>query len=221
MRTLGIDEAGRGCVLGALYVGAWCSHAPDDLLRAAGAADSKSLSPARRAAVLERLGPLGQADVRAIPATAIDEGNLNALEEAVIVELIVAHRPDRVLLDALGHPRALPGVVDRLTRAARDAGHPTVITCEPKADARWPAVGAASIAAKVARDAALAELAATWGAIGSGYPSDPTTRAWLAARAASGQGWPEFVRTRWGTIRALHGGGNEQHRRSPRDKGPV
>jgi ribonuclease HII len=203
MRTLGIDEAGRGCVLGALYVGAWCTDAPEDELRRAGAADSKALSPARREAALTSLAPLGVADVRAIPAGAIDAGNLNALEEAVIIELIGAHRPDRVLIDALGHPSALPRVVARLTEATRAAGHACEIVCEPKADARWPVVGAASIAAKVARDRALHELTLRWGDLGSGYPSDPTTRAWLSAHAASGAPWPDFVRTRWGTIRDL------------------
>ena len=200
MRRMGIDEAGRGCVLGALVVGAFVTDLPDEALREAGAADSKALSPARRERALDRLRALGDVDVREIDVASIDGGNLNALEEASIVDLIRAHRPDVVHIDALGHPRALRGVTARIEAAARAAGLCPQIVMEPKADATWPTVGAASIAAKVHRDAALRALDARWGALGSGYPSDPTTRGWLASWQATGQPWPPFVRTRWATL---------------------
>jgi ribonuclease HII len=49
----------------------------------------------------------------------------------------------------------------------------------------------------------LADLIARHGDLGSGYPSDPVTRAWLTKHAATGAPWPDFVRTRWGTIQNL------------------
>ncbi len=199
---LGIDEAGRGCVLGDLVVGAFFIPSLDDEpLRRAGATDSKRLRPSRRTAIRETLARLGQARTVNIEPAAIDAGNLNVLEEEAILSLIRAFEPERVLIDALGHPRTLPRFVARL-RDALGPRPPTIIT-EPKADARYPVVGAASIVAKTHRDALLDALRRQWGALGSGYPSDPTTRAWLEAHARTGAPWPPFVRTRWGTVRSL------------------
>jgi ribonuclease HII len=203
MRVLGVDEAGRGCVLGALVVGAFCTELTPEALRAAGAADSKALTPARRRAALARLAKLGQPDHRDISAQAIDAGNLNTLEEEAIVALIAAWRPDVVQIDALGHPSTLPATMRRITQSALDRGCRVTVEMTPKADALWPAVGAASIVAKLRRDDLLDALRADHGDFGSGYPSDPTTRAWLTAHAAAAAPWPHFVRTRWGTVRDL------------------
>lgn len=202
MRVLGIDEAGRGCVLGSLIVGAFLMDPLDDAaLLAAGAADSKAISHKRRVAARAPLSALGTADVIAITAAEIDAGNLNALEEAAIVTLCRRHQPDRVIIDALGHPRTLPALIERL-RAQLGANAPLFVV-QPKADRDFPIVGAASIFAKTHRDAQLAEADATHGPLGSGYPSDPVTRAWITGWAQRGAPWPPFVRTRWQTITDL------------------
>jgi ribonuclease HII len=202
MRVLGIDEAGRGCVLGPMVVAGFVAEGlPDDILRIAGAADSKTLTPEKRTAARGRLEPLGRWEARAVPATDIDEENLNALEERIIVDLVDQFDPDVVLCDALGHPRTLEATVTRLRgRLRRDRARWLM---EPKADGTYATVGAASIFAKTTRDAALDELRTAYGPLGSGYPGDPITRAWLEGWQASGRPWPGFVRTRWGTIRAL------------------
>ena len=201
MRHLGIDEAGRGCVLGDLFVGAfWVDDVPDTTLSNAGAADSKKLSAKRRLAAREQLTPLGGHEVIRIPPSAIDTGNLNTLEENAIVDLLNRVKPDRVTIDALGHPRTLPGLIERL-KGRLD--QPVDMVIEPKADHRYPVVGAASIFAKTARDEALADLASTFGVIGSGYPSDPKTRTWLLEHAKTKEPWPFFVRTRWQTVQDL------------------
>lgn len=203
MRVLGIDEAGRGCVLGDLFVGAfWCDDPDDTLLLAAGAADSKALTHPKRVAAAEKLVALGTSALRRVEPTRIDEGNLNELEHDAIVDLILEARPDAVIIDALGPPAALPGLIRRLSARIPADRRPT-FTIEPKADAKYPVVGAASIFAKVARDAALDALKPEWGELGSGYPSDPKTKAWLSSRAATRQPWPAFVRTRWSTITAF------------------
>ncbi|MEM6931637.1 MAG: ribonuclease HII, partial [Myxococcota bacterium] len=91
---MGIDEAGRGCVLGDLVIGAFVCDDPDDMvLREAGANDSKALSPARRLAAREALAPHGVAHVRHVTARQIDAENLNRLEESVILELVRLARP--------------------------------------------------------------------------------------------------------------------------------
>lgn len=196
MRILGLDEAGRGSVLGPLVIGAFCTDSDDQSrLRAAGADDSKALSAARRGAVRAALAGLGEGRVWHVPATRIDEANVNRLEEEAFLALVAELRPDRVYLDAPVHPRGIPNLRARLIA---DSGvKDWVVEC--KADATWPVVGAASIFAKVARDEAIAAL----GAVGSGYPSDPVTRAWLTERLREDGPLPACVRTRWGTLEVL------------------
>jgi ribonuclease HII len=206
MRILGLDEAGRGSVLGPLVVGAFAYETPgDDLaaawaaLRAAGADDSKALSARRRDTARTALSTMGEARVRVVTPADIDAGNLNELEEAAFVSLVAELRPDAVWLDAPVHPRGIPAVRARLI--ARTGVRAWVI--EPKADATYPVVGAASIWAKTTRDAAIAELGPD---VGSGYPSDPVTRAWLVARLREPGPLPPCVRTRWETIELLRQG---------------
>jgi ribonuclease H len=205
MRILGLDEAGRGSVLGPLVVGGFVwEDEVQDALRAAGADDSKALSHARRVEVRARLADLGRGVVRSIAATAIDDGNVNRLEEEAFLDLVRVEKPDRVYLDAPVHPAGIPKLRARLI--ALSGVEDWVVEC--KADSTFPVVGAASIFAKVARDAAITEISADTvraghGSIGSGYPSDPVTRAYLSGRLSTRDPLPSFVRTRWGTIDAL------------------
>jgi ribonuclease HII len=201
MRVLGIDEAGRGCVMGSLIVAGFIIDDVEELtLRQAGATDSKKLSHKKRIEVRSRLVDLGQADVRAITAVQIDGGNLNDLEETVIADLVNKWNPDVVFVDALGPPKAVPKVIARLsTMSGRDCAW----TMEPKADLTFAVVGAASIFAKTHRDQLLEELRDEFGILGSGYPSDPKTRDWITAWAKTRRPWPSFVRTRWSTIETL------------------
>lgn len=203
MRVLGIDEAGRGCVLGDLCVGAFLVEDPDDeTLRAAGADDSKRMSAKKREAARTALDALGHAEVVRITPAQIDRANLNKLELEAIVGLVKKHRPDAVFMDALGPPKTVPKLVAQLQERVGPDCTPTW-TIEPKADHTYAVVGAASIFAKTTRDRELAALIDTHGPLGSGYPSDPKTKAWLRAHAATREPWPPFVRTRWQTIQDL------------------
>lgn len=201
MLVLGLDEAGRGSVLGPMAVGAYLVDR-DRIgeVVGAGATDSKKLSARKRAAVRERLQPLGVAEVVLVSAREIDAENINTIEERVFVELIARHRPERLELDAPVHPRGIPALVARMRAALEARGVPLPeMVVEPKADLNHPAVGAASIFAKLARDAAIAEL----GPVGSGYPSDPVTRAWILDHIRRDAPLPACVRSRWGTIDKL------------------
>lgn len=201
MRWLGIDEAGRGCVLGAMVVAGYVLDADDDrALVDAGATDSKRLSAKRRVSVRARLEALGTGDARAIEPILLDNHSLNKLEEDVILELVRRWRPDHVVMDALGPPRTLPALVQRFRAALAPDGLDPKWTIAPKADLDFPVCGAASIFAKTTRDGALEDLKRTWGDLGSGYPGDEVTRRWLLAHARTGAPWPHFVRTKWSTI---------------------
>ncbi|MCO4745757.1 MAG: ribonuclease HII [Proteobacteria bacterium] len=200
MRILGIDEAGRGCVLGPLVVGAYLFDGDESILRDAGADDSKRLSAKKRIKVRASLDALGEHAIVAITPHQIDHGNLNTLEEEAIVDLIRRFRPDEVRIDALGPPRGIPKVIARL-QAQLDFTPKWIM--EPKADHTYAVVGAASIYAKTTRDGALDAIREAHGALGSGYPSDPKTRGWMLEWAKTGEDWPDFVRTRWGTVQAI------------------
>ena len=194
MRVLGLDEAGRGAVLGPMTVGAFLID--DEAyaeLESIGVTDSKKLSAKKREVIAGLLPDLGTGVVREVTAREIDAGNLNRLEEEVFIELIEQLQPDHVILDAPTHPRGIPALTQRIL--AKLTYTPT-LCIEPKADLNYLPVGAASILAKVQRDAVISSL----GELGSGYPSDPTTRAFLIEALRSEAPMPAFVRTRWSTL---------------------
>jgi ribonuclease HII len=215
MRVLGLDEAGRGCVLGDLVVGGFVLELdgpPRDLgpadiplqaaLRAAGADDSKVLTHKKRVLARETLRAAGEPHTRSIAPDRIDAGNLNALEIDAFLDIVRATKPDQVFLDAPVNPAGIPRLRADLVKRSGVLRW----TIEPKADGTYPVVGAASIFAKVLRDEGIADLSAEYaamGGVGSGYPSDPVTRAWLQHFIDNALPFPPAVRTRWGTIENL------------------
>lgn len=199
---MGLDEAGRGCIIGDLVVGAfWIPESQLQSLKDTGATDSKKLSAKKRQAILKLLPSIGNQHRVHITPQQIDNGNLNQLEEAAFVELIAFVQPDVIYIDAPTHPSGIPAVERRLKQALI---HRAVYTedslpkfiIEPKADLNYAVVSAASIVAKVHRDQGLEQTPAQ----GSGYPSDPKTRNWLKDIIRSKQAFPSCVRQRWGTI---------------------
>lgn len=219
MRTLlGIDEAGRGCVLGPMVFGAFVStEAGEATLRSAGARDSKKLSKKKRAALAARFvqaaergaGPeeWGQHCVVSVPPEELDAGSLNEIGKDVIVRLALEFRPDVLILDAPVPPRGIPNyraqILDRLRSAGFDPSGLEVIA-ENGADDTYPCCSAASILAKTVRDARLRELELAQGVpIGSGYPSDPKTVSFLRELWRREGVWPPFVRTKWETARRI------------------
>ena len=203
MLVLGFDEAGRGSVLGPMTVGAYLVSADRiDDVREAGGRDSKGMSPLRRAAALPGLRELAEAsDAVVLSAAAIDHGNLNTLEEEVFARLTSRWRPDIVQIDAPVPPAGLGRFRRRMAEMLEMPQQRLQVANQ--AENRFPAVGAASILAKVTRDQALDELRVAHGELGSGYPSDPRTRRFLGELLESGTPLPDFVRSRWDTVRKI------------------
>ena len=203
-RVLGIDEAGRGSVLGPLVVGGFCcveERVPEVV--AAGARDSKLLSPGRRATVYRELGGLGETRSIALAPRTIDRyvarRGLNELELRAFATLVRAARPDVVYADACDPDAERFG-----RRLAALAGTGARIVSRHRADRDVPVVGAASVVAKVRRDAAIARLAARTGeALGSGYPSDPDTRRCVERHARDGGSVPAWMRRSWETVQRV------------------
>jgi len=203
--SLGLDEAGRGSVLGPLVVGGFLL--PESRLgelRELGVRDSKLLSPTRRASIARALAELGTPSTISIPPPRIDRavarGGLNDLEAEAFGRLVRRARPHRSFVDACDPVEARFG---RLV--ARRAGVPPGrVIARHHADRDHLLVGAASIIAKVQRDAEVDALRRTLPEeIGSGYPSDPTTRRYVTDLVERGAPLPFWVRGSWKTVRNL------------------
>lgn len=204
-RVLGVDEAGRGSVFGPLVVGGYAiDEASLPRLAELGVRDSKELTPANRERLDRELRTIGRAYVRTIPPARIDRsvrhGGLNDLEASVFAELLRTARAERAYVDACDPVAARFG-----RTVARLAGVPASrVVARHHADRDLPVVSAASIVAKVARDAAIAALRERSGRpLGTGYPSDPETRRCLTELLADGRRLPEWVRASWATVDKL------------------
>lgn len=204
----GIDEAGRGPVLGPLVVAGVATVNPE-YLRELGCRDSKVLSAPNR----ERIFRLLESDpdvhiaVRIIDAETLDaERNhktLNVIERERFVEIAAELDAPRVVADAADVDADRFGA--EMAAALPDDW---VIVSEHQADVRHPTVAAASIIAKVTRDRAIEELSRrlerkTNRPIGSGYPSDPATKKFLEAYLDEHGDLPEGTRRSWKTAQNL------------------
>jgi ribonuclease HII len=128
------------------------------------------------------------------------EGNLNALELSNMAKIINELKPDVVYLDSI--EANTMNVVAKLTpQLTVDCK----VIAECKADDTYPIVSAASILAKVDRDAEVASLKHLYGDLGSGYPSDPKTQTFLRNWLNEHPGFPKIVRHTWETIENLIG----------------
>jgi len=202
-KVLGIDEAGRGPVVGPMII---CGYLIDEKkipkLWEWGVKDSKLLTKKKR----EELSPLleGIAEdfiIVKIDAHEIDKlrtkANLNMIEIEKMQTIINLLNPDKVIIDACESntqkfkEKILSGINKK-----------TEIICENFADRKYPVVGAASILAKVYRDNEILELRKL-GFSGSGYPSDPKTIAFLKKWLKKNKNYPNFVRKSWFTAQYL------------------
>ncbi|MFB6305078.1 MAG: ribonuclease HII [Haloferacaceae archaeon] len=194
---VGVDEAGKGPVLGPMVAAA--VRAPRGTLPD-GVDDSKRLAPSRREDLAARLraDDAVEVGVAAVGVERIDDPatDMNGLTVAAQAEAVaaVARPGDRVLADA-GDVDA-----DRFGRRVADAVETAVeVVAEHGADERYASVAAASVVAKVERDRRVAALAAEYGEVGSGYPSDPTTRAFLREYVRDHGTLPDCARASWRT----------------------
>jgi len=201
----GVDEAGKGPALGSMFAAA-VRATPADLPADVG--DSKGIAPVRRteldAAIRDAAAAVAVAE---IPVARIDdpETDMNTLAVAAHAEAVAG------LVDDGTSAGRLAGTVDAgdtdaerfgrrvAERVTATTGTEITVEAAHGADETDPLVGAASIVAKVARDSHVDALADQYGDCGSGYPSDPTTRAFLAEYVAEYDGLPACARASWAT----------------------
>jgi ribonuclease HII len=200
----GIDEAGRGSILGPLVV-AGVSASPNALKRLAdlGVKDSKLLTHERRCALYEEITrscdfvsflPILPDEIDRYVTYGRRRRKLNFLEAIHMARIIPLLGVEQVFIDA-------PDTNTRLFTAELGgmlSPCPRIVA-EHKADRNYVVVSAASIVAKVERDRAVELLRTEHGEFGSGYPSDDETIAYLRRWMEREGTFPPFARRSWKT----------------------
>lgn len=204
----GIDEAGRGPMIGPLVV-AGILVREDELprLEASGARDSKTLSPKRRGILAEVIaGLVDRTEIRVMTAAEIDSlrgrgVSLNEIEVQQFVSVLAKLRPKIAYLDAADvKADRFGGIIgDRSGLAALGCK----IVSKHKADSKFPIVSAASIIAKEERERIVANLHHEYGDFGSGYPSDPKSIDFIRRLIEDGERLPPIVRRSWESVKRL------------------
>ncbi|KAJ8551533.1 hypothetical protein K7X08_021548 [Anisodus acutangulus] len=213
---MGIDEAGRGPVLGPMVYGClYCARSYQKILSTLQFADSKTLKEQKREELFEELKTnksIGWAvdviDPRDLSAKMLKKNkvNLNEISHNSAIGLVRKTLDLGVLLtevyvDTVGDPEKYRVKLSEIFPAIK-------FVVAKKADSLYPVVSGASIVAKVTRDRALRDWVLDETAenmqrnFGSGYPGDPETKAWLDHHKHAVFGFPTLVRFSWGTCNA-------------------
>lgn len=242
--ALGVDEAGRGPVLGPMVYGLFYLPIPlsDPLLRQTHHFDdSKVLTPTVRSNLMEKLctpstdlytqcgwavDVMSARDIGANMMKPAGTYNLNAQAMDATIALIqgVYKRGvnvKEIYIDTIGNPESYQRKLERVFPTAK-------VTVAKKADSLYPCVSAASVCAKVTRDAALEVLYESYvkpeegggdeevdeemggtknvaeeESWGSGYPSDVRCTSWLKRNMHPVFGWGSECRFSWGTAKDM------------------
>jgi ribonuclease HII len=207
MIIAGIDEAGRGCVLGPMVL-AIClvDEKKEAFFKEIGVKDSKLLSRSKREELFTVIKEnSAYYKIVVVPAQELNvlmnAYSLNEIEAQKVVELLKDLKviPQRLILDS---PDT---VAERYTLRIRNILKKTAvaniedleIVSEHKADYKYISVACASILAKVTRDKLMDQLV---GFSLSGYSSDPKTIEYLKKYFLENKSFPEFTRMKWKTV---------------------
>lgn len=202
----GVDEAGRGSVIGPLVVaGIGVKESKLPLIRGLKLRDSKTLSRRSRRQLYSKI--VGVADyicVCVLSTNEIDESvrlkGLNKLEAEAMAAVISDIQPDNVYVDCCDvKPFRYTSLLETYITSSRVYK----LYSFHHADALNAVVSAASIVAKVIRDSEIYEIRKTHKNIGSGYPSDRLTinfiRDWVLRFGEA----PNFVRKSWRPVKLI------------------
>jgi ribonuclease HII len=197
----GVDEAGRGSMLGPLVVAAiTIEKSKIQELEKIGVKDSKKLSPKTRDVLYKKIIKIVD-DYQISKATpkqidvAVNQHKLNNLESEHMAKVIKKLQPSVSYVDSCDVNAARFGKeLARMTRSKIKSYH--------HADAKFLVVSAASIIAKVTRDRAIARLAKKH-PVGSGYPSDSKTMSFVREWFLQNGKLPDYVRKSWAPAKLI------------------
>ena len=203
----GVDEAGRGPVVGPLVI-AGVTFENDLELIENNVRDSKKITPKRREILSKRIKESAvNYEIILISASDIDHMRkvmtLNEIEVNAFSKIIEKLKPDICYVDAadVNNERFGKNILSRLSFK------PEIIS-KHKADDIYPIVGAASILAKTRRDEEVQMIAQELKKkldmpLGSGYPADPVTQKFLRKWVKTFGKLPPHTRHSWKTAQNL------------------
>lgn len=200
---IGVDEAGRGCIIGPMVICAAAINPMDEYkLKELGVKDSKKLSPRQRENLYGKVGKLCKYVTVKITAeelnTLMDRHNLNEIE-AMKVAVAIDHLELHGATAYIDSPDNVPAKFGK--RIEKYIKTKNRLVCENRADDSYVIVGAASIIAKVTRDREIEKIKKVTGLdFNSGYTSDPQTQKFVHNRKAYPALEP-YLRTKWSTLR--------------------
>ncbi len=198
MKVVGIDEAGRGSVIGPLVVsGVVIKENRIKYLERLELKDSKKISPKKRTVLSRKIRKITEYHIVKITAHDIDvlrsqDVNLNEIEKIAMQKIIEKSGAAISIIDCIDvKPERFKNEIEQIFPNLK-------VISEHRAEDKYAVVAAASIVAKVERDLEIAEIRKTFENIGSGYPSDPKTIEFL--KNISYDELPNFVRKSWATV---------------------
>ena len=205
MLVAGVDEAGKGPVIGPMIVtGVVMEESRLHELNKLGVKDSKAISPIRRNYLASKIKEI-VADyyILEVSARQIDEfRKIMTMNQVMVIchaRILDRLSPQKAYLDAsdVNEERFGKNVGNKQRSAIE-------IISKHKADDLFPIVSAASILAKVRRDRCVRELEKEIGLpLGSGYPSDPKTQKFLEKWIKEHGSLPDIARCSWKTSENL------------------
>ena len=199
----GVDEAGKGPVLGPLVVAAVAVDNAKDI-QDLGIKDSKQLTPEKRKELANLIKNKFSFAIEIIEAEKVDEyrrqNKLNDLNREAFEKLISKLDPNVAYVDAadVNEHRFGKQIKEKLTNE-KD----TDVISMHKADAKIDVVAAASIIAKETRENEIRKLKEKIGDFGSGYPSDERTIKFLKSFYSDNGKWPTGTRKSWKTVERI------------------
>ena len=206
-KIIGIDDAGRGPVLGPMILaGVLINKEENSILKQWGAKDSKLLTPKIRKEIKEKIIDKFKYHLEQSEPIEIDESsNLNYLEAikaAKIVNKLTEdlNEPVKVIIDCPSvNIESWTEDVQKLIKKPEIVS----LSCEHKADANHPAVSAGSIIAKERREDEIYKLKLQYKKdFGSGYPSDPKTKDFIRENFNNPK-YKSLIRFSWKTVKKL------------------
>ncbi|MGC9137592.1 MAG: ribonuclease HII [Thermoplasmata archaeon] len=202
MNICGIDEAGRGPVIGPLVICGLCAE--EDKIKGLKVRDSKELSRNRREILYQKIIENSNSySLEILKPEVIDSMRrrytLNEIEAIYIAKIIDSLGSNTYYVDAADvNEKRFEEEIRKYLKI--DA----VIISRHHADRDYPIVSAASIVAKVVRDREIDRLKEIYGDFGSGYPSDPRTIKFLKEYLIKNRRFPPIVRTTWETLKKIN-----------------
>lgn len=197
MQICGVDDAGRGSMLGPLVIaGVSIDRKNLGELSSLGVKDSKQLTPRSREYFYKKIiSVVDDHYVVRIPPRSIDASvkrhGLNDLEAKYMARVVSKLNPDVSYVDSCDvNPLRFGRKISSLSNNSK-------IRSYHRADSRFVVVSAASIIAKVTRDRAIMKLRKDHNDLGSGYPCDTKTVNFTTTFYNKNRIMPNFIRKSW------------------------